>query len=133
MDLDPFTIATPDNDVGTYIEWVVENLEGSKWNAFNILGGTTVNSWGFDIHTTFDPDDPESEPVTTEFRGLSVLDRTKPQLAVPVALAGFRKVRWEVTNAGSASTDIGSVHVAYCKASGNVCPGIDNYPPVMEG
>ena len=97
----------------------MENLEGSKWNSFNILGSSTVNNWGFDINTTFDPEDPESEPVTTEFKMQSVLDRTKPQLAVPVALAGFRKVRWEVTNAGSSSTSMGSVHVAYCKASGD--------------
>ena len=92
-----------------------------------------MNNWGFDINTTFDPEDPESEPVTTEFKMQSVLDRTKPQLAVPVALAGFRKVRWEVNNPGSSTTTAGSVHVAYCKASGNVCPGIDHYPPVAEG
>ena len=133
MDLDPYTTATPGNVIGTFIEWIVENLEGSKWNSFNILGSSTVNNWGFDINTTFDPEDPESEPVTTEFKAQSVLDRTKPQLAVPVALAGFRKVRWEVNNAGSSSTTAGSVHVAYCKASGNVCPGIDHYPPVAEG
>ena len=133
MDLDPYTVATPSNTIGTYIEWIVENLEGSKWNSFNILGASTVDNWGFDINTTFDPDEEESEPVTTEFKGQSVLDRTKPQLAVPVALAGFRKVRWEVTNAGSTTNSIGSIHVAYCKASGNVCPGIDNYPPVGEG
>ena len=133
MDLDPYTTASLPNSIGTFIEWIVENLEGSKWNSFNILGSSTVNNWGFDINTTFDPEDPRSEPVTTEFKAQSVLDRTKPQLAVPVALAGFRKVRWEVTNAGSSSTSIGSVHVAYCKASGNVCPGIDNYPPVGEG
>ena len=133
MDLDPSTSGTLPMQVGSFVEWVVENLEGSKWNSFNILGSSTVNNWGFDINTTFDPQDPRSEPVTTEFKMQSVLDRTKPQLAVPVALAGFRKVRWEVTNAGSSSTSIGSVHVAYCKASGNVCPGIDTYPSVGEG
>ena len=44
MDLDPFTIVTPSNSISTYIEWIVENLEGSKWNAFNILGDKTMNS-----------------------------------------------------------------------------------------
>ena len=92
-----------------------------------------MNSWSFHIHTTFNPDDPESEPIATEFNSISILDRTKPQLALPVALAGFRKVRWEVTNPDSASTHIRSIHVAYCKASDNVCPGVDNYPSVSEG
>ena len=47
MDLDPFTIATPFHSISTLdtsIEWIVENLEGSKWNAFNILGDKTMNS-----------------------------------------------------------------------------------------
>ena len=50
-----------------------------------------------------------------------------------MALAGFRKYRWEVTDTGSTTTTLSSVHTAYCKASGAVCPGIDNYPSVAEG
>ena len=29
MDLDPYTTATPGNVIGTFIEWIVENLEGT--------------------------------------------------------------------------------------------------------
>lgn len=30
MDLDPFTVGKLPIDVGTLVEWTVENLEGSK-------------------------------------------------------------------------------------------------------
>ena len=134
MDLDPYTTGLLPNTIGTYIEWTVENLEGSKWNSFNMVGGSTVSSWGFDIIANYNPDDTTNEPVTI----LSAIDqtvtsRTKPQISVPVALAGFRRYRWEVTDTGSTTTTLGSVHMAYCKPTGSVCPSIDNYPSVGEG
>ncbi|KAK8806653.1 hypothetical protein WA171_004334 [Blastocystis sp. BT1] len=134
MDLDPFTTGFLPNTIGAYIEWTVENLIGSKWNSLNIVGGSTVTSWGFDIIANYNPDDTTNEPVTI----LSAIDqtvtsRTKPQIPVPVALAGFRRYRWEVTVTGTTGTTLGSIHMAYCKASGAVCPAIDNYPSVGEG
>ncbi|KNB42135.1 hypothetical protein JH06_4648 [Blastocystis sp. subtype 4] len=132
MDLDPYTTGLLPNTIGTYIDWTVENLVGSKWNSFNMVGGTTVSSWGFDINGYFNPDDERDQPVTI----LNALDqtvRTKPQISVPVALAGFRRYRWEVTDTGSTTTTLGSVHVAYCKATGDVCAGEGTYPSVAEG
>ncbi|KAK8790591.1 hypothetical protein WA171_002113 [Blastocystis sp. BT1] len=32
MDLNPYTTSSVPNTIGTYIEWTVENLIGSKWN-----------------------------------------------------------------------------------------------------
>ncbi|KAK8792583.1 hypothetical protein WA171_003725 [Blastocystis sp. BT1] len=134
MDLDPFTTGFLPNTIGTYIEWTVENLVGSKWNSLNIVGGSTVTSWGFDIIATYNPDDTTNESVTI----LSAIDqtvtsRTKPQIAVPVALAGFHRYRWEVTVTGTTGTTLGSIHTAYCKTSGAVCPSIGKYPSVGEG
>ncbi|KAK8800128.1 hypothetical protein WA171_004763 [Blastocystis sp. BT1] len=134
MDLDPYTTGLLPNTIGTYIEWTVENLVGSKWNSFNLVGGSTVSSWGFDIIANYNPDDEDDEPITV-LRAMdqTVTERTKPQISVPVALAGFRRYRWEVTDTGSTTTTLGSVHMAYCKATGSVCPGIGNYPSVGEG
>ncbi|KNB41300.1 hypothetical protein JH06_5826 [Blastocystis sp. subtype 4] len=99
-----------------------------------MVGGTTVSSWGFDIIANFNPDDTSSEQVTIlSAIDQSVIEKTKPQIPVPVALAGFRRYRWEVTDTASSTTSLGSVHMAYCKASGDVCPAIGNYPSVAEG
>ena len=45
MDLDPYTTGKLPNRVGSFIEWNVENLVGSKWNSLNILGYPTVSSF----------------------------------------------------------------------------------------
>ena len=133
MDLDPYTTGRLLNAIGTYIEWTVENLVGSKWNSFNIVGSNTVFSLGFDIYAYSNPNDEEETITILSAIDQTVTSRTKPQISVPVALAGFRRYRWEVTDTGSTTTTLGSVHMAYCKATGSVCPGIGNYPSVGEG
>ena len=134
IDLDPYTTGVLPKSAGTYLEWTVENLLGSKWNAFNILQGSNIPSWGFKIDATFDPDNAEDEPITAvTFSGVALQARTKPNYAVPVALAGFRKYRFEITASSSATPTIGAMYGAYCKATGATCPAIDNYPAVAEG
>ena len=134
MDLDPYTTGEFANSVGTYIEWTVENLLGSKWNSFNIVGSSTVSGWGFDIYGYFDADTSAANRITVYSNSnIEILDRSKPQLAVPVALASFRKYRWEVTVTSYSTTSIGTIHSAYCQATGSVCPAIGNYPSVGEG
>ncbi|KNB41286.1 cadherin domain-containing protein, partial [Blastocystis sp. subtype 4] len=133
MDLDPYTTGRLLNAIGTYIEWTVENLVGSKWNSFNIVGSNTVFSLGFDIYAYSNPNDEEETITILSAVDQTVTSRTKPQIPVPVALAGFRRYRWEVTDTGSTTTTLGSVHMAYCKPTGSVCPSIGNYPLVGEG
>ena len=115
MDLDPFTTGRLPNTIGTYIEWTVENLEGSKWNSFNILGSYTVSSWGFDIYGYSNPDDEQESVTILNAVNQTVTSRTKPQIAVPVALAGFCRYRWQITDTDSNSLCISSIHMAYCK------------------
>ena len=89
MDLDPYIVGGLPNTIGTYIDWTVENLEGSKWNSFNILGSYIGSSWGFDIYGYSNPYD-EQEPVTIlNAVNQTMIERTKPQISVPVALTGF--------------------------------------------
>ena len=133
MNMDPYTTYTPSTNVGAFLEWTVENLLGSKWNSFNIVGASTVYNWGFDIYGYFASDTPVSERITIYSNTVSIGDRIKPQISVPVALASFMKYRWETIVSPASVTAIGSLHMAYCKASGEVCPGIDNYPSVSEG
>lgn len=131
MDLNPFTIATLSASRDTFIEWTVENLEGSKWNAFNILGISTISTWILEISGFTTPDDPESRLEMMNGNG-NIQQRTKPQIPVPMAVAGFRKFRYEVIEVSMESA-VEAIFAAYCRASGAVCPGIDNYPSVAEG
>ena len=134
LDLNPYTTGNFPNLVGTYMEWTVENLMGSKWNSLNIYTAITRTSWGFDILATMDPTNPEEE-ATIAFQeiGLTLTTRTRPNFPVPVALAGFRRYRWEVTDTSTGSGVIGAFFQCYCKATGSVCPAVDLFPSVSEG
>ena len=133
MDLDPYTSGTLPMDVGTYLEWKVENLESSQWNTFNILGGSNVKNWGFVLTGALDSENA-TEPLTLyHASNLTLIANQKTMLEVPVAVAGIHGVRLEITDSGDRTPALSSIHVAYCKAEGAVCPGIDTYPAVAEG
>ena len=131
MDLNPFTSGYLSSSYGTFIEWTVENLEGSKWNSFNLLGSNNLSRWNFDIYGYMNPENEESriELINTSEQ---LKSRTKPQISVPVALAGFRKIRYEALYVDD-SNIVSAMFTSYCKASGAACPGIGLYPSVGEG
>ena len=133
FDLDPHTTWYMDQNINNYIEWTVDNLMGSKWNAFSIFTTTNVNSIGYAFYGWFDPTNPDEERIDVDdVVGLSFKSREKTQTPIPVALAGFRKFRYEIT-VGAEGTTYDSIVMAYCKASGAICPAIDAYPAVGEG
>ena len=131
MDLDPFTTGFLASGSDTFVEWTVENLEGSKWNSFNVVGGNDVSIWSFMMYGYMNPEEANTriELINTS---QNLRSRTKPQISVPVALASFRKVRYEILQASTGNM-IGAMFTAYCKASGAVCPGVGYYPAVAEG
>ena len=131
MDLDPYTTGTLPATAGAFVEWTVENLEGSKWNSFNLLGANDVPIWVFELYGLMVPTDVQNRVVMVN-SNTPLQQRTKPQISVPVGLAGFRKVRYEVLQV-SGVTSTGALFTAYCKASGDVCPGVGLYPSVAEG
>ena len=113
------------------MEWTVENLEGSKWNSFNLMMSTDIRSWIFKVEGWFDKQS-NSIPLYTH-DGTTIFSRTKRQLKAPVALASFQSFRWQIMDASTISPVISSMNVAYCMATGKVCPGIGLYPSVSEG
>ena len=131
MDLDPYTVGTLPNAAGSFIEWTVENLEGSKWNSFNILGSSSVTTWVFEMYGFYDPNDRRNR-LTMVNSNTPLVQRTKPQISVVPGLVGFRTIRYEILQASS-TTSAGAVFTAYCKATGAACPGVGFYPSVGEG
>ena len=61
-------------------------------------------------------------------------NRQRKAFDVPVGLAGFRRLRFEVDMASTTPVYVTSYITQYCKASGTGgCPAVDDYPPVGEG
>ena len=57
FDYSPYTSATLPNDVGTYSEWTIENLEGTEFNAFGIDSFTSGFNWAFSIYARSLPEE----------------------------------------------------------------------------
>ena len=134
FDMNPSTGAILYSMDGAFIEWTVENLEGSKWNSFNLLLSQSISNTAVALDGSFVPNASQDDTIVMlNDWSQPFPDRTKPQIAVPVALAGFRSFRYRLTRSSYNQAVINSLHVAYCKASGAVCPGVDSYPAVAEG
>ena len=131
MDLDPYTTGTLSGKGGTYVEWVVENLEGSKWNSFNVVGGEDVARWVFELYG-YENVSGEGEGRRLMRSNSTLLSRTKPQITIPLGLVGYRKIRYEIIESASDNT-IGSILWAYCSGSGMRCVGDERFPSVGEG
>ena len=131
LDLDPFTIGTLPNAAESFLEWTVENLEGSKFNSFNLLGASNVTTWVFELYGYMNPEDRNNRVIMVN-SNKELISRTKPQIPVPVGLAGFRKIHYEILQASSI-TSTGAIFTAYCKSTGAVCQGVGKYPTVGEG
>ena len=75
------------------MEWVVENLEGSKWNSFNVVGGEDVARWVIELYG-YQNVSGEGEGRRLMRSNSTLLSRTKPQITIPSGLNGYRKIRY---------------------------------------
>ena len=131
FDLNPSTFGSLANTVGSFIEWTVENLEGSKFSSFALQASTAVTGFAFALSARFAPED--SYAAALQRAAQAVQDRQRTAWRVAVALAGFRQFKFEVTAPASAPVGVNAVLMQYCLADGNGCAGDGRYPPVNEG
>ena len=132
LDLNPTTYGNQPNTQGTYLEWTVENLEGTRFNSFAMQVSYSSASYGFSLYLR---SNEEEEYISS----LAVLDQslvalTRSAWSVPLGIAGFRQLKLEVDDAASSTVYVSSYILQYCKPSGSgVCPGDGDYPSVGEG
>ena len=131
LSLNPTLFGSIPNEVGSYLAWTVENLEGSKWNRFALQTSEDVESLGFSIYARWEGDEFVSALAQT---GQLMLDRERSAWAMPIGIVGFTQFRYVIDTIASAAPSINAIVFQYCKPSGSgTCPGIDNYPSVGEG
>ena len=131
LSLNPTLFGSIPNEVGSYLAWTVENLEGSKWNRFALQTSEDVESLGFSIYARWEGDEFVSALAQT---GQLMHDRERSAWAMPIGIAGFTQFRYVIDTIASAAPSINAIVFQYCKPSGSgTCPGIGNYPAVREG
>ena len=132
LDLNPTTYGYQSNSQNTYLEWEVENLEGSKFNNFGMQTVYLRSSYGFSLYVRRESTDEDTSALALLGQSTKALQRS--YWSVPVGIAGFRYFRFEVDDTASSTVYVSSYMLLYCKPSGtDTCPGIDDYPSVGEG
>ncbi|KAK8817174.1 hypothetical protein AV274_3424 [Blastocystis sp. ATCC 50177/Nand II] len=120
------------NAVGSFLAWTVENLEGSKFNSFGLLTNTAMTGYGFSVKGRWDTNEEYTNAMSQT--GQATKNRERVAWDMPVGIAGFRQLRFEVDSAASGVVSTNAYVMQYCKPSGSgSCPAIGNYPAVGEG
>ncbi|OAO15326.1 hypothetical protein AV274_2967 [Blastocystis sp. ATCC 50177/Nand II] len=132
LDLNPSTFGSLSNNVGSFIEWTVENLEGSKWNSFGLQTNGVRRNYGFSLYARFLRN--EEFTSTLEVRGQETKDRARLALEAPVGIAGFKTFKFVVDRSASAPVSVNAYVFQYCRAAGSgSCPAVGDFPAVGEG
>lgn len=111
FDLTPVTWGFQPNEMGTYIEWVVENLEGTSFNSFAIQTVASRYAWNA---TLFGKQD-ENDWYKTLFKGegLEVGDRTRTSWHLP--LSTYRSFKWVVDKPANNYVQLSAYFFQVCK------------------
>ena len=131
LDLDSFTMGTLAGHEATFIEWTVENLEGSRWNQLNILGGSTFNDRVFEVTGWMEESSEGVSLLWTDEQ--SILSHVKPNIMVLKGMVGYSRFRLAMPDTDFDPFVIHSLSTAYCKTRNVVCPSMDGFISVESG
>ena len=131
FDVNPTSYKSLPNSVGASVEWAVENLEGARFNGYAWQTSTAASGLGFSLYARASEEDDFLSALAV--LNQTALDRGRVSWSVPVGVAGFRFFKYTADTASSSAVSVNGMLFLYCKVSGAVCPGVDNYPPVSEG
>ena len=110
----------------------MENLEGSRFNAYAWQTASSNSGWGFSLYTRKDSEEEFTSALAMLSQAPS--NRRRIQWEVPVGIAGYRHFKYTTDVATSSAITFSAHFLLYCRpASSVVCPAIDEYPPVAEG
>ena len=132
LNLNPTTYGHQPNIQGTYLEWTVENMEGTKFNSFGMQTAYDRYSYGFSLYVRRETSEEYTSALALLNQNVKGLERSS--WAVPLGIAGFNQLKFLVDDPATYAVYVSSYMLLYCKPSGTgVCPGIGDYPPVGEG
>lgn len=117
---------------GTYVSWEFENLDGVFFNKYRIYSDGSYGSVSWVLQAK-----REDDEVYTTFdsqKAATLVDRDAVEFSVPNGIIGYKDFRLEIVGVEyPTGFTIDELEFAYCAASGNLCPGVGDYPSVAEG
>ena len=132
LDLKPTTFGNIPNAENAYLAWVVENLEGSRFNSFALQTNTARTGYDFSVYGRWETTDEYTSALAVTGQSTKNMDRSA--WAMPVGMAGFSQFRFVVDYIASGTVSTNAYVMQYCKPSGSgTCPAVGEYPAVGEG
>lgn len=130
FDFQAFTSLAFENVVDSYVQWSVANRVGSVFNEYGYYP-QSAPQWGYSLFGKFAADEEWNN--ISESLSVTTTSRTFVTHAVEVGMIGYHSYKFVVESVPAENALIDVFLFRYCKASGTICPGIDEYPAVAEG
>ena len=132
LDILPTTYGYIPNEVNSFLSWTVDNLEGSKANAFALQTNNAREGYSFSVEV-FWPGEEESTNAL-QVVNEATKNRERNTWSMPVGLAGFRDFKFVVDTPTDYPVSTNAYMLLYCKPeTAGFCPGIGEYSGVAEG
>ena len=133
FDYDLLTYGTLAGQLNSFVNWSVENLEGTLFNKYGMLSWTTLANMQFSLmgHNG-NTADAEYMNFASEVSAM-INAHSVATFSSPVNVLPFRNFKWIIEDAPPNNIEMSSFLFYYCKASGAICPSVDGYPAVGEG
>ena len=84
LSLNPTLFGSIPNEVGSYLSWTVENLEGSKWNSFALHTGEHAQRYGFSVYGRYESVDEFTSMLF--MTNQTLVERQRTAWPVPVGV-----------------------------------------------
>ena len=139
FDFTPSRLYALESRAGAHIHWMVENMEGTRFNAYAWQVSSNNTGWGISLYARSSGSSGPSndtEGYVKVFTGtdLSLKEMARTVYPTPLNLVPFDEFLFMVDVPLDRSTDVYSQSFLYCKASGtDSCSGIDEFPAVGNG
>ena len=129
--LSPTLFGSIPNEVGSYLWWTVENLEGSKWNRFALQTNEDEELFGFSVYGCYESVDEYTSMLFMTDPTLP--ERDRKAWPVPVGVAGFKQLKFEVDAVANTDVVTNAYILQFCKSSSTgSCPAMGEYPSVAR-
>ena len=142
FDFSPACASSLMTEAGSYIHWMVENRDGSRFNAYAWQSVTNYTGWGFSLYartsSASSASSASNDPAnyTEIFRGtdLKLKGLARNVFDTPLSLAPFDEFRFVIDVSSEKALNVYSHQFLYCTVFGDaVCEGTDDFPPARSG
>ena len=130
--LAPFYSGYIENKEDAYIDWIVENLEGSPFNSFGILTPQDSRHYSFSVYGY--PDSSYTRIPIIHEENQMLYNRERNSYYSTMGLIGFRHFYFKSDSVPFYPVYVSSYLTEYCKVSGSGgCAGESDYVGVNDG